>query len=93
MIWQDNVNGLFEFLSGFFLLLHCVKMYQDKKIRGISLLAGIYFVTWSYWNLFYYPCLGQWGSFGGGVFSTMIHTIWFFMIVYYTRKERKAKNG
>ena len=93
MIWQDNINGLFELLSGFFILLHCAKMYKEKKIRGVSVIAAIYFVAWSYWNLYYYPHLGQWWSFGGGIFSMLVHTIWFSMIVYYLRKERQAKNG
>lgn len=87
-MWQDNINGMFEFCSGFFILLHCVKMFRDKKIRGVSFLAAVYFTTWSYWNLHYYPHLRQWWSFGGGVFTTVAHTIWLLMIVYYWRKER-----
>lgn len=87
-MWQDNVNGLFEFCSGFFILLHCLKMFQDKGVRGVSFLAAVYFTAWSYWNLHYYPHLHQWWSFGGGIFTTMAHTIWFLMIVYYIRKER-----
>lgn len=87
-MWQDNVNGMFEFLSGFFILLHCLKMYQDKKVRGVSMLAAVYFTSWSYWNLHYYPNLGQWYSFIGGGFTTICHTIWLSMILYYIRKEK-----
>ena len=86
-MWEDSVNGMFEFYSGFFILLHCVKMFQDKKIRGVSLLAAIYFTAWSYWNLHYYPNLNQWWSFAGGAFTTLCHTIWFSMIIYYLRRE------
>ena len=92
-MWQDSVNGMFEFLSGFFILLHCIKMFRDKKIRGVSFLAAVYFTAWSYWNLHYYPNLNQWWSFTGGVFTTIAHTIWFTMIVYYIRKERNDKNS
>lgn len=91
-MWQDSVNGLFELCSGFFILLHCIKMFQDKKIRGVSFLAAVYFTSWSYWNLYYYPHLHQWRSFSGGIFTTMAHTIWFLMIVYYLRKEKYDKN-
>lgn len=87
-MWQDLINGSFETLSGFVLLLHCVQMYKDKKIRGISVLACLYFVTWSYWNLYYYPHLSQWTSFIGGAWTSLVHTVWFGMIVYYLWKEK-----
>ena len=87
-MWQDNINGLFELFSSFFILLHCVKMYKDKKIKGVSLLAAVYFTSWRYWNLHYYPHLEQWWSFVGGAATTIAHTLWFSMIIYYTRKEK-----
>ena len=68
-------------------------MFQDKKIRGVSFLAAVYFTSWSYWNLHYYPYLHQWWSFGGGIFTTMAHTVWFLMIVYYLWKERNDKHS
>jgi hypothetical protein len=86
--WQDKINGLFEFLSGFFILLHCIKMHKDKAVRGVSILAAVYFTSWSYWNLHYYPHLSQWRSFIGGTFTTFMHTVWFGMIIYYIRKEK-----
>ena len=82
-MWQDNVNGLFEFCSGFFVLLHCLKMYQDGNVQGVSLLATVYFTTWSYWNLHYYSHLKQRRSFAGGIFTVVTHTIWLSMIIYY----------
>ena len=88
-MWEDKVNGLFELLSGFFILLHCLKMFRDKGVRGVSFLAAVYFTAWSYWNLHYYPNLDQQMSFYGGIFTTICHTIWFLMIVHYIRKEKK----
>lgn len=88
MNWQDGVNGSFEMLSGFVLLLHCMKMYQDKKVHGVSTLACLYFVLWSYWNLYYYPHLNQWGSLLGAIWTCMVHTIWYSMIIYYIRREK-----
>lgn len=89
MNWQDLINGSFEILSGFVLLLHCIQMYRDKEIRGVSVVACLYFVLWSYWNLYYYPHLYQWASCLGSVWTSLIHTIWFGMIIYYIRKEIK----
>lgn len=82
-MWQDNMNGLFEFCSGFFILLHCLKMYQEDGVQGVSFLAAAYFTIWSYWNLHYYPHLKQERSFAGGIFTAATHTIWFSMIIYY----------
>ncbi|KKN56259.1 hypothetical protein LCGC14_0574040 [marine sediment metagenome] len=90
-MWQDNMNGLFEFCSGFFILLHCIKMFRDKKVQGVSILAVIFFTAWSYWNLHYYPHLHQWWSFGGGAFTTLAHTIWASMTIYYLRKGRNEQ--
>ncbi len=91
-MWQDLINGSFETLSGFVLLLHCVKMHQEKKIRGVSVLACLYFMLWSYWNLYYYPHLNQWSSFVGGVWTGIVHTVWFSMILHYIKKEKHEKS-
>ena len=82
-MWQDHVNGMFEFFSGFFILLHCIKMYQEDDVSGVSILAALYFTLWSYWNLHYYPKLKQRWSFIGASFTGFAHTAWFLMIVYY----------
>ena len=87
-MWQDNINGLFEFSSAFFILLHCLKMYQDKAVKGVSTVAAVYFTMWSYWNLHYYPHLRQWYSFSGGIFTTLAHTLWLSMIFYYIWRNK-----
>ena len=59
-MWQDQVNGLFELLGGLFISLTCIKLYKDKKVRGLSFVHIAYFTMWGYWNIHYYPHLGQW---------------------------------
>ena len=88
-MWQDNINGLFELLGGLFILLSCVKLYRDKKVRGVSFIHVTYFTLWGYWNIHYYPHLGQWFSFGGSLAVTLINTFWLGQIIYYIKKERK----
>ena len=89
----DIINGLFECLSGMAILLHCVQMYKDKKIRGVSMVACCFFAAWGLWNLYYYPHLGQMMSFLGGLFMTMAHTTWIGMMIYYKKKERRQQCG
>lgn len=92
-MWQDNVNGLFELLGGLFIMLSCIKLYKDKKVRGVSVIAIIYFTLWGYWNIHYYPHLGQWVSFAGGLCVVTVNTIWLAMMIYYIRKEQDDKHS
>ena len=87
-MWQDKVNGLFELLGGVFILFHCVRLYKDKRVRGVSFTATAYFVLWGYWNIHYYPHLGQWVSFAGGLTIVAMNTLWIILMIYYIRKER-----
>lgn len=88
-MWQDNINGTYELVGGFFLFLNCLKLYRDKKIRGVSILATAFFASWGFWNLYYYPHLGQWMSFLGGICIVSFNTLWVGMMLWYTRLERK----
>lgn len=88
MIWQDKMNGLFEFAGGLFILLSCIKLYRDKKVRGISFVHVGYFTLWGYWNIYYYPYLDQWISFIGGLSVVLMNTIWLLMLICYLRKEK-----
>jgi len=89
MTYPDLINGLFEFFAGFFILLHCRRLYKDKKVRGVSIVAIIFFTSWGFWNLFYYPHLGQWISFFGGLFIVSANSVWIWMMVYYLRQEKQ----
>ena len=89
-MWQDNINSSFEFFGGLFIMLSIIKLYKDKKVRGVSFIHVGYFAMWGYWNIYYYPHLNQWFSFVGGLIVTLINTFWLGQIIYYLRKERKA---
>lgn len=91
MTWPDIVNGLYESLASFFLLLSCFRLYKDKEVRGWSLSTQIFFTTWGYWNLWYYPHLNQWMSFVGGLFVILTNTTWTVLAIYYTQKNKKKK--
>ena len=88
--WQDNVNGLFELFGGVFIMLSCIKLYRDKKVRGVSFVHIAYFTAWGYWNIEYYSNLRQWTSLIGSLAVTLINTVWLAMLIWYIRKERNA---
>ena len=92
-MWQDKINGLFELLGGIFVMMHCLRLYKDKKVRGVSFTATAYFALWGFWNLHYYPRLDQWMSFTGGLLIVAMNTLWILMMVYYRRREEHDKNS
>lgn len=83
MAGSDFINAVFESFGGLFIGLSCWRLHQHKKALGISLWHVWFFMAWGYWNLYYYPSLGQWWSFAGGVGVVIANTIWFVMILYY----------
>ena len=89
MTWQDAVNGAFECFAGFFVLLHCIRLYKDKMVRGVSVVATMFFSSWGFWNLYYYPHLDQWLSFFGGILIVTANVAWVYLLVYYKAKERR----
>jgi len=82
----DIINGSFESLGSLFILLSIIKLHKDKVVKGVSWIAVGFFAAWGYWNLFYYPHLGQWISFYGGVAIVITNTIWLIQLIYYSQK-------
>lgn len=72
----DFINGAFEFLGGFALWGNAVRLYRDKCARGVTGWTTAFFLSWGYWNLYYYPSLGQWWSFYGGLNIVAANTVW-----------------
>lgn len=85
MSWQDLINGAFEFLAGFFVMMHCRRLFIDKQVKGVSLVATAFFTSWGIWNLYYYPHLEQWLSFYGGLSIVIANAFWIGMMIYYKR--------
>jgi len=86
----DVINGLFETCGGLFCLLNVYRTRRDKAVKGVSVLATAFFASWGWWNLYYYPSLGQWMSFVGGVFLVLVNTVWVSQLIYYSKG---AKDG
>lgn len=84
MALPDIINGMFEFAGGFFLLTNVWKIYKDKVLKGYHWVSTAFFSAWGLWNLFYYPHLGQWFSFAGGLFIVSVNLFWLGQIWYYS---------
>lgn len=87
----DLINGIFELCGCLFILNHCRVLYRQKMVRGVSLVSTIFFAAWGFWNLFYYPHLGQWISFAGGIGIVAANTLWIALMIYYLSAERGSE--
>lgn len=91
MIWQDSFNGIYSLLGGVFVFFHCCRLFRDKKVRGVSPAAIIFFTSWGIWNLYYYPFLNQWCSFVGGMGMVSMNFLYVVLMIYYILKERRER--
>ena len=82
----DAINGLFELFGGVVSWFNVRRLYRDKCVRGVSIPAWAFFAVWGFWNLYYYPQLGQWASLFGTLAIVSANATWFVLAAHYTRK-------
>jgi len=71
----------------FFIMPSILKLVHDKQVKGVSWVHASFFSVWGIWNLYYYPSLGQWNSFLGGIGIVTVNTIWVGLMIYYSRGQ------
>src|SRR5206468_3186038 len=75
--WNFFINGvLCEFIGSCALLKNAIQLYKDKMVRGYHWNATAFSMLWGYWNIIYYPSVGDWWSFTGGLFVVSVNTFW-----------------
>jgi len=87
MTIADGINGLYEAAGSLAIWLNVRAILRDKQIKGIHIAPMIFFTSWSFWNLYYYPHLQQWLSFAGGVSIVAANTVWTGLALYFGRKK------
>ncbi len=85
----DLVNGLFEFGMACMLFLSVLRLWRDKRVHGWSVWSVVWPTAWGLWNLYYYPSLGQWYSFLGGLFVVIVNSTWIVLALYFERQTNK----
>lgn len=76
MNWADLSNGGFEALSGVVSLLNVRRLLRDRNLQGVSVWPAAFFTAWGVFNLGFYPYLGLWWSFTGGLAITGVNIAW-----------------
>ncbi|WP_167632472.1 hypothetical protein [Mariprofundus ferrooxydans] len=80
---MDAINALFEF--GVFLAVvpSILALLRDRQVRGMSLLTPLFFTSWGFWNIFYYPHLDQFWSAAAAVLLTITNSIYLVLLLKY----------
>lgn len=91
MIDKDFINGFFEFAGGLMVWMNVLALYRDKKVMGVNIWATVLFNSWGFWNLYYYPSLGQWASFYGGLVIVSANSVWIFLAFKYQALTREGE--
>ena len=87
----DAVNGCFELFGGAFLMLNVQRLMRDKRVAGVRIAPVMFFTAWGFWNLYYYPSLGQWASFAGGIAVVGVNTLWIGLALWYGRRRSDGR--
>jgi hypothetical protein len=83
----DLINGLFEVGGGLMQLQNCRRLWRDRRIAGVDWRVFVFFTAWGFWNLFYYPSLGQTLSFAGGIVIVSANALWVAMALKFRRAQ------
>ncbi len=84
----DVINGIFELVGSVMCWLNVYKIIQDKRVEGVYWSVSAFFSVWGLWNLYYYPTLGQWASFAGGIFLAAGNITWTLLAIKYSRLNK-----
>lgn len=76
VLTADVINGLYEFGGALVLSLHVKALLKEKQWRGVSWVPFAFFTSWGVWNLFFYPMVGCWWSFAGGVALVAVNAVY-----------------
>lgn len=87
MIIADAINASFEVLGALFVLNHCRVLHNDKKVSGVSILSVMYFTLWGFWNIYYYPSLGQMLSFYAGIAIVITNVLYVSLLLRYVYND------
>ena len=87
--FADIINAAFETFGGIFICLNIFTLWKDKQVKGVNWGSTIFFTLWGFWNVWYYPFLGQGLSFIGGIFLCGANVVWLLMRLYYQNSQSR----
>ena len=85
----DVINSVFILGGSVVLFINVYKLYQDKSVKGVSLIPAVFFGAWGFWNIYWFHHLQQPMSFYGSFLMLAANLWWTGLALYYRSKERK----
>lgn len=86
----DIVNALFEAIGGCLIWINVYRLHIDKRIAGVSMLPTAFFSAWGIWNLWFYPAVGAWWSFLGGISIVIANSVWWWQMLKYRKNPDES---
>ena len=86
--FKDFINALFELGGAIMAWLNVVKLRKDKAVSGVFWPTTLFFATWGFWNVIYYPALNQPLSAVAGAFLALANAVWVVLALKYMKKEK-----
>ncbi len=83
----DTVNATFQGVAALLVWHHVWMLRKDKAVAGISIPATCMMLLWSFWNMYYYPSLGQWWSFSTSIIMLGANAVRVFLLFKYKDNE------
>lgn len=83
----DLTNALFEMGGAVMTFANLRRLWIDKQVAGVDWRVVGFWSAWGFWNLAYYPHLGQWLSTAAGAVLALGNTAW---VVLYLHLRRQA---
>jgi len=85
---NDIINALFELGGAILTWFNVKKILKDKEVKGVYWPIWLFFTSWGYWNLYYYPSVDHQWSFYAGILLVFGNTVWVSLAWYYNRKQK-----
>jgi len=90
--YWDWGNAFFEGVGSILTWLNVRALRRDKVVKGVQWQVTVFWTCWGVFNLFFYPALGLWLSFWGGVSIVAANAVWVWMVVYYMWRAHIEKD-
>jgi len=83
----DAINAAFELVGALVLCENVRVIRRDRCVHGVNPWTTVFFTSWGFWNLFFYPSLEQWMSFAGGIALVGVNVVWLVHAWKYRRRK------
>jgi len=80
---MDQINAAFEFGGAIAVIPSILAAMRDKRIMGLSIWSTVFFASWGWWNLIYYPHLDQIWSAWAALLLAATNSVYLYLIWKY----------